>query len=87
MTNVTFFENVEELSEITGLSSGALWSAGFNLDDMDFGFVSTTEWTDDWWEGNAPYYQWWLLDRMDSHCVGYEHVEYKGKHYYMLYHS
>ena len=87
MTTVTFFEDVKELSEITGLPAGALWSAGFNLDDMDFGFVSDTEWSDDWFESGSPYYQHWMLTRMDDYCVGYEHVEYKGKHYYMLYHS
>lgn len=87
MTTVTFFEDVKELSEITGLTASALWSNGFNLDDMDFGFVSDTEWSDDWYEGPSPYYQWWLLTHMDGHCVGYQHVEYKNKHYYMLYHS
>ena len=87
MTTVTFFEDVEELSEITGRTADALWSAGFNLDDMDFGFVSDTEWSDDWFEEGTPYYQHWILYRMDDYCVGYEHVEYKGKHYYLLYHS
>ena len=91
LSTVTFFDNIGELREITGVSEDnyhqVLWDAGFNLDDWDFGFVSDTEWNEDWWSNNAPYYQFWMLDRMSSHCVGYEHVEYGGRHYYMLYHS
>jgi hypothetical protein len=87
MTTVTFFANVNELSQITGLTAGALWSNGFNLDDMDFGFVSDTEWLGGWFLTGSPYYQNWLLTRMDDYCAGYQHVEYKNKHYYMLYHS
>lgn len=89
MTNtVTFFDTREELRELTGLPGDnhdeALWDAGFNLDDWDFGFVSDTEWHDNW---DYPYYQSWMVSHMDSYCVGYEHTEFKGKHYYMLYHS
>ena len=29
----------------------------------------------------------WLFNRMDSYCVGFNHVEYKGKHYYTVHHS
>lgn len=87
MKTVTFFENLAELCELTGLSPDhyheALWDAGFDLDDWDFGFVCDTEWND--W-GNS-YYEWWLLMQMDNHCVGYRHTEYDGKHYYILYHS
>lgn len=88
---VTFFDTREELRALTGLSADdydrALWDAGFNLDDWDFGFVSDTEWNGSWGYNDGNYYEWWLLNHMENHCVGYEHVEYKGKHYYMLYHS
>lgn len=88
MKTVTFFDTREELRELTGLPSDqALWDAGFKLDDWDFGFVSDTEWTDGWWSDSGSYYEYWLLDRMYSHCIGYEHVEYDGSHYYIAYHS
>ena len=37
--NLTFFEPTD-LPELAGLTHEALWEAGFNLDDMDFGIVS-----------------------------------------------
>ena len=87
MKTVTFFDKTEELLELTGLPDReSLWDADFDLDDWDFGFVSDTEWNEDWF-GDHPYFEYWLLTRMDNHCVGYKHTEYNGKHYYMLYHS
>lgn len=85
MTNtITFFDKYEELCELTGTHSHKeLWDAGFDLDDWDFGFVSDEPWS----EVNGPYYQMWLLLRMENHCVGYEHVRFGGRHYYMVYHS
>ena len=82
MKTVTFFETREELRALTGLP-------GDNLDDWDFGFVCDVEWVDNWWDNSdgRGYYEHWLLDRMDSHCVGYKHTEYNGRHYYLLYHS
>lgn len=82
MKAVTFFSKESELSELTGLNHEQLWDAEFNLDDWDFGFVSDTEF--DMWNSN---YEFFMLSRMESYCVGYEHVEYDGKHYYMVYHS
>lgn len=86
MTTITFFEK-SDLFELTGLDPKGLWDAGFNLDDMDFGIVCDTELLEFWWSGGSPYYAWWLLDKMDSHCVGYHHTEYQGKHYYTVHHS
>lgn len=86
MVKITLFDTVEELLELTGLPNRkALWDAGFDLDDCDFGFVSTKHW--DLNDDDSPYYMWWLLNRMENHCVGYRHVKYKRKHYYMAYHS
>lgn len=51
MKTVTFFETREELRDLTSLPAddhdSALWDAGFDLDDWDFGFVSDTEWGED----------------------------------------
>lgn len=85
---VTFFDTCEDLRELTGLPSDdydkALWDAGFDLDDWDWGFVSDTPWSEDW---GCPYYQHWLMSRMAEYCVGYDHTEYNGRHYYILHHS
>lgn len=29
----------------------------------------------------------WLVSRMDSYCVGYCYLEYRGKHYYTVHHA
>ena len=53
---VTFFDTREDLRELTGLPGDdydkALWDAGFDLDDWDWGFVSDTLWPEDW---DGPY--------------------------------
>lgn len=88
---ITFFDTREELAELTGLSMenhcSAMWDAGFDLDDWDFGFVSETEWNEDYCGDLASYYHYWLLMNMENHCCGYKHTEYNGKHYYIAYHS
>ena len=81
MKTVTFFDTEEELSRLTGLSHEELWANDFNLDDWDVCFVSDVPLEED----NDDAY--WLLMRMESYCVGYEHVEYGGKHFYIAYHS
>ena len=86
MKTITFFSTEDELKRLTGLTHEDLWEVGFNLDDWDWGFVSDTEW-EGYFSAEHPYYEYWLLSRMDSYCVGYEHTEFDGKHYYMLYHS
>lgn len=80
-----------------------LWEAGFNLDDWDWGFCSKrpmcksrhmTASSD--WDGEEYNYEIftdprgdmkWLFARMDNYCVGFDHTEYDGKHYYMVHHS
>ena len=83
MIELKMLTSREDLREITGLPSDnhdeALWEAGFNLDDWDVCFVSDVPLEDD----NA----WWLLLKMECHCVGYEHVEHDGKHFYIVFHS
>lgn len=94
MRNLIFFDTREDLRELTGLPGddhdAALWEAGFNLDDWDFGFASRDEFSEEgWWQNEQDhhYYEYWLLSNMERYCVGYEHTEYKGWHYYMVYHS
>lgn len=88
MKTVTFFDSIDELLELTGLlDRESLWDAGFDLDDMDFGFVCDAEWESDWWVRDASKYEHWILNQMESHCVGYQHFAYDRKHYYILYHS
>lgn len=87
LKTVTFFGTEKELSSLTGLDHDGLWNAGFDLDDWDWGFVCKEPFDDDrYWHGDSQY-QYWMLDRMDSYCVGYKHTAHKGLHYYMLYHS
>ena len=40
ITNVTFFDNSEDLEILTGHTHEELWELGFNLDDMDCGFCT-----------------------------------------------
>lgn len=82
MKTVTFFSEESELSELTGLNHEQLWDAGFDLDDWDFGFVSDTEFN---WMDTS--YEFFMISKMESYCVGYRYVEYNGKHYYIVYHS
>lgn len=88
----------EDLCKTTGLSSDnhcrALWDAGFDLDDWDVCFVSDVPLTkhmedpEEECEWDDPIDDaYWLVRQMDCYCCGYEHIEYNGKHYYMVYHS
>lgn len=87
LKTVTFFGTEEELSSLTGLDHDGLWNAGFDLDDWDWGFVCTEPFDSDRYWRSDRQYQYWMLDRMDSYCVGYKHTVHKGLHFYMLYHS
>ena len=79
---VTFFYFFKELCRLTGLSLEKLWDFGFDLDDWDWGFVSESSWS-----SGRGRFERFMLQHMDSYCAGYKHVEYGGRHYYMLYHS
>lgn len=84
---VTFFHTEEELQALTGLDHNGLWDAGFDLDDWDWGFVTDTEWSEDWGDRKIPEYEYAILNWMDARCVGYRHTVHQGRHYYMQYHS
>ena len=88
--NLTMFTKADDLEELTGLTHEELWDHGFNLDDMDVGFVSdiplhtdTDEF--DWLYNNDEYS--WLLNAMNNYCVGPTYREYNGKHYYTVHHA
>lgn len=101
MINLVMFHTREELAELTGLSMddhcSAMWEAGFNLDDWDVGFASDVpmtvpippedreEWEDDDAE-EATEEASFLVRAMENYCIGYNHVEYGGKHYYTVHH-
>lgn len=96
MIELKMITNREDLRKITGLPSDnhdeALWDAGFDLDDWDVCFVSDVPLTltmcdnDGAWEDPNDD-AWWLVSRMETYCVGYDHVEYDGKHYYIVHHA
>ena len=93
MIELKMITNREDLRKITGLpSDNHVWDSGFNLDDWDVCFVSDMPLTvtmcdhDGAWEYTNDD-AWWLVSRMENYCVGYDHVEYDGKHYYMVHHS
>ena len=78
---VTFFNTCKELCRLTELSEEKLWDFGFDLDDWDWGFVSESSWS-----SGRGRFERFMLQHMGSYCAGYRHVEYGGRHYYMLYH-
>ena len=87
MINLKMLTSLEDLMKITRCSRDKLWEVGFNLDDWDVCFVSDEPMDDG--EGWCEYRKeaYWLMIQMDNYCCGYEHIEYDGKHYYMVYHS
>ena len=51
-TNIIFFEDAKDLESLTGLSYDELWDKGFDLDDMDWGFVSDENYITETEDGN-----------------------------------
>ena len=96
-TNIVFFEDAKDLESLTGLSHDELWNNGFDLDDMDWGFVSDenyiTETEDEFGDismeikYDIPQFAHQILFMMERYCVGFHHVESNNKHYYTLHHS
>lgn len=96
MINLTMFSTEKDLIKLTGLTHDELWKNDFHLDDWDVGFVSDVPLTvtrhndddEDGGEYEEPVEDaYWLVYQMDNYCVGYEHVEFKGRHYYMVHHA
>lgn len=77
MTNLIMYNTLEELEKLTGLNRDELWNNGFDLDDWTVGFQS---------DKVIPE-ESWLIWEMCCYACGYKQVPYKGKYYYMVYHS
>lgn len=89
MITLRITDNREDIRRWTGLPSdnydGALWDAGFNLDDWDICIESDVRLVDDY--GNSQTDAWWLVNQMEGYCCGYTEVEYNGKWYYTVHHA
>lgn len=101
MVHLVVFETVKEVEELTGLPEEDLWKLGFNFDDWDIGFQSDTKLHEDpteeeiksgdFYTGeliaayNLPAH--WLMNQMNTYCVGANYVELNGMHYYTVHHS
>ena len=80
-TNIVFFEDAKDLESLTGLSYDELWDKGFDLDDMDWGFVSDenyiTETEDEFGDismeikYDIPQFAYQILSMMESYCVAF----------------
>lgn len=84
MANITWFESEKDLQELTGLNRDELWDAGFDLDDLDFGFVADVKLNEsayDWGDFDCGYY--YLVKALATNNFAFEpkHTEYNGKHY------
>lgn len=101
MLRLTWFHSLEELQKLTGMTRDQLWTAGFNLDDWNFGIRSDkmlhrqpTEKEiaeGDAYEGELRP-DWdgeagWLMDRMNEYCVGPSYVKLGRWHYYLVHHA
>ena len=92
MIELKMLTTEDDLQKVTGLTHDQLWYEGFNLDDWDACFVSDIPLTVLVRDGDCKWLEpicdaYWLVRQMENYCVGYEHTEYNGKHYYMVYHS
>lgn len=94
MYNLTMFTTEEELMQLTGITDhDKLWDVGFNLDDWDVGFCCDKPLDHECPAEDDSSYRvanddtHWLVWQMENYCVGYEYVEYNGKHYYTVHHS
>lgn len=99
INNLEYFETESELEDLTGATSRELWDAGFNLDDMDWGFrikghiaekmvdENGDEYMDVPYGADIPYYLYHMLTWMNGYCVGYCCAEYGDYTYFTLHHS
>lgn len=93
MIKLIAFETEDDLQKLTGLNHAELWEHGFDLDDWDIGFqseirlhnISEDSNSLDFNEFDYNSHCYWLLRQMSNYCTGMKYVEYKNKHYYMVY--
>ena len=96
MISMRITDNREDIREWTGLPAdnydGALWDAGFNLDDWDICIESDKRLVREAGDGDGTWTEpveeaWWLVNQMDAYCCGYNELEYNGKWYYTVHHA
>ena len=103
MKTLIAFNTVNEIYQILGWKytgnwkedeplRDKLWDNGFNLDDWDGGFACKEPLTytehengDKWEEPDEDVY--WLVRQMEYYCVGYNHCEFGGWHWYTVHHA
>ena len=101
MLDIKWFENLDDLLALTGLTRDQLWDAGFNLDDWDFGVrcdrklhadptfdeIASGEHYEDQLviDWDLPGYR--LMYWMEEHCCGASYVNLDGWHYYLVHHA
>ena len=101
MLRFTWFETLDELQSLTGLTREQLWDAGFNLDDWDFGIrcnkilhevpsksdIEAGEYHEDELIVDYDREGYWLMQHMLNHCVGPDYVKFGRWHYYLVHHA
>lgn len=100
MVRMTWFENESDLSRLTGLDHHGLESAGFCLDDWDWGIRTNRkihvdrlpEDVDPELAEPVVSVDWdgecsWLMHRMAEWCVGPSYVKFGRWHYYLMHHA
>lgn len=101
MLDIKWFEDLDDLCALTGLTRDLLWDAGFNLDDWDFGIrcdrklhadptpdeIASGEYYEDQLvvDWDLPGYR--LMYWMEEHCCGASYVELDGWYYYLVHHA
>lgn len=101
MVRMTEFDTVEELMALTGKTEQELWALGFNLDDMDIGFVCDRKLHKDPTASEIEAGDYgkneliasydlpahWLMMQMSHYCAGVNYVKLGRKHYYTVHHA
>lgn len=101
MVKITAFDSVDELMELTGKTEKELRGLGFNLDDMDIGFVcnkklhktpskedvESGDYASDELVADYDLPCHWLMQQMNNYCAGASYVKLGRKHYYTVHHA
>lgn len=101
MLELIYFETIDDLARLTGLTRDELWGAGFSLDDFDFGVRVNQKIhreptyeeleKEDYYEDelvtdwDMPGYR--IFEWLQNVNTGPRYVEHKGWHYYMMHHA
>lgn len=88
MEKVIFFNSNKDLLELSGAESiQELYSAGFDLDDWNYGIMVETEWPEmgEDWEPEYKEYREDISNYMSGCCYS-SHGVFNGKHFYFKHH-